>query len=71
MHRCEHVSALPDPASPGYYDVTARFGWRLSRAVDLSMSGFNLTQAHHLEFASSAGGEQISRSFIAEARLSF
>jgi iron complex outermembrane receptor protein len=67
----EHVSALPDPASPGYYDVTARFGWRLSRAVDLSISGFNLTQAHHLEFASSAGGEQISRSFIAEARLSF
>jgi iron complex outermembrane receptor protein len=64
----QHVSALPDPISPGYYDLTARLAWRVSRNVDLSLSGFNLTDARHVEFP---GAEEISRSFIAEARVTF
>jgi iron complex outermembrane recepter protein len=67
----QHVSALPAPITPGYYDVTARLAWRVSRAVALSLSGFNLTHAHHIEFAVADGGEEISRSFIAEAHVSF
>jgi iron complex outermembrane receptor protein len=66
----EHVAALPSPAAPGYYDLTARYAWQVSRAVSLSLSGFNLTQAHHIEFALPYG-EKISRSFIAEARVYF
>jgi iron complex outermembrane receptor protein len=67
----QHVSALPAPVTPGYYDVTARLAWRVSRMVDLSLSGFNLTRAHHIEFAVAGGGEEISRSFIAAVRVTF
>jgi iron complex outermembrane receptor protein len=67
----QHVSALPDPVSPGYYDLTARFAWRVFRNIDLSLSGFNLTHAHHVEFPVVYGAEEISRSFIAEARVNF
>ncbi|HEY4773157.1 MAG TPA: TonB-dependent receptor [Steroidobacteraceae bacterium] len=69
-----HVAGQPSPlapgspGAPGYYDLTARFAWQVSRAVNLSLSGFNLTQAHHIEFALPYG-EEISRSFIAEARV--
>lgn len=66
----QHVAALPSPVSPGYYDLTARFGWHVARALDLSLSGFNLTHARHNEFAIPYG-EEISRSFIAEARVTF
>jgi hypothetical protein len=64
----QHVSALPDPITPGYYDLSARYAWRVSRTVDFSVSGFNLTHARHIEFAVADGGEEITRSFIAEAR---
>jgi iron complex outermembrane receptor protein len=67
----QHVSALPEPSAPGYYDLTARLDWRVSRTLDLSVSGFNLTQARHIEFPVADGGEEISRSFIAEARVTF
>jgi iron complex outermembrane receptor protein len=67
----QHVSALPDPVSPGYYNLTARLAWRVSRNIDLSLSGFNLTQAHHVELPVAYGAEEISRSFIAEARVTF
>jgi len=67
----QHVSALPAPITPGYYDVTARLAWRVSPTVDLSLSGFNLTRAHHIEFAVADGGEEISRSFIAAVRVTF
>ena len=66
----EHVTALSGLVAPGYYDLTARFAWQVSRAVNLSIAGFNLTQAHHIEFALPYG-EDISRSFIAEARFYF
>ena len=67
----QHVSALPAPMTPGYYDVTARLAWRVSKMVDLSLSGFNLTHAHHIEFAVADGGEEISRSFIGAVRVTF
>ena len=67
----QHVSALPDPSAPGYYDLTARLDWRVSRTLDLSVSGFNLTQARHIELPVADGGEEISRSFIAAARVTF
>jgi iron complex outermembrane recepter protein len=67
----QDVSALPAPITPGYYDVTARLAWRVSRRVDLSLSGFNLTRAHHIEFAVADGVEEISRSFIAAVRVTF
>jgi iron complex outermembrane receptor protein len=66
----EHVDSLPEPPAPGYYNLWARYAWQVSKTLNLSVSGFNLTQAHHIEYAPMFP-EEISRSFIAEARLTF
>jgi len=65
-----YVGALPAPATPSYVELNARFGWRPSRALELSVSGINLLHAHHYEYPA-ADGEQISRSALAEARWHF
>ena len=40
------VGALSEPDVPGYTALDARFGWRLRRAVELSVFGQNLNGAH-------------------------
>ena len=65
-----YVGALPEPATPSYVELNTRFGWRLSRALDLSVSGMNLLHAHHYEYPA-ADGEQMSRSGLAEVRWHF
>ena len=65
-----YVGALPDPALPGYTELDARFGWRVSDALDLSLSGINLLHPRHTEFPA-PNGEQITRSAMAEARWKF
>lgn len=65
-----YVGALPEPAMPSYVELNARFGWRLSRALEISVSGSNLLHAHHYEYPA-ADGERISRSALAEARWRF
>jgi iron complex outermembrane recepter protein len=62
-----HVAALPDPALPSYNDLNARFGWHLSKALEISLSGTNLAHAYHLEYPSPAG-EEISRTYMVSAR---
>ncbi len=62
-----HVAALPDPALPSYNDLSARLGWHLSKALEISLSGTNLAHAYHLEYASPAG-EEISRTYMIGAR---
>jgi iron complex outermembrane receptor protein len=66
-----YVGALPAPALPHYYNLDARLGWQMSREVELSIRGSNLLHARHFELPDSEGGEQITRSVIAEARLKF
>jgi len=65
-----YVGALPDPALPHYYELDARFGWRATDALELSLSGANLLHARHTELPA-PNGEQITRSAIAEARWRF
>jgi iron complex outermembrane recepter protein len=65
-----YVGALPDPALPHYYELDARFGWRASDAVELSLNGANLLHARHYEYPVPTG-EQIVRSVMAEARWRF
>ncbi len=62
-----YVGALPSPALPAYYEMTARFGWRVAKSLELSLSGFNLLHSRHLEFPA-PDGEAIGRSVIVEAR---
>jgi iron complex outermembrane receptor protein len=57
------VSALPGQTVPGfanlyvhaYTTADARFGWRISRELDLSIVGQNLFQPSHAEFAGDPG----------------
>lgn len=65
-----YVDSLPSPATESYYELSARLGWRVSRSLDVSISGFNLLDAHHNEFAAPAGAK-ITRSVIAGARWQF
>lgn len=65
-----HVGDLPNPATPDYYELSARLAWRVSSSLDVSVSGFNLLHDRHLEYAAPSGA-QITRSVLAEVRFSF
>jgi len=62
-----YVGALPDPALAHYYELDARFAWRPSKALELSVSGVNLLHERHYELPVPFG-EQITRSVMAEVR---
>lgn len=49
-----HVDSLPAPFIPSYTSVDASFGWQISKHAELSLTGRNLFNPHHKEFASSA-----------------
>jgi iron complex outermembrane recepter protein len=59
-----HESALPDPALPGYWELSARLGWSLTSTLELSVTGSNLLHARHLELPVPYG-EYIDRSVFA------
>lgn len=61
-----HVSALPAPALPGFWELSARLGWRATRTLELSLSGSNLLHARHLELPLPYG-EYIGRSVFLRA----
>ena len=62
-----HISALPDPALAAYTELSGRICWRISRALELAVSGENLLHARHNEYPAKAG-EAIVRSVFAQAR---
>ncbi len=57
---------LPEPALDDYLELNARFGWRISRSLELSVTGENLLHSAHRESAS-AGAEYIVRSAYLQA----
>jgi iron complex outermembrane recepter protein len=59
-----HVSALPDPALPAYWELSARLAWQLTSTLELSVTGSNLLHARHLELPTPYG-EYIDRSVFA------
>jgi iron complex outermembrane recepter protein len=65
-----YVSALPDPALPGYYNMNARVGWRALRRLELSLTGSNLLHSRQLQFPAPYG-EEISRSVIVQAQWNY
>jgi len=65
-----YVDALPDPQLPGYYELSARVGWRVSSKLELSLSGQNLLHARHLEYPAPAG-EAVPRSAMLGIRWGF
>ena len=64
------VGKLANPAVPEYVELNSRLGWRVSPTLELSLSGFNLLHARHLEYQT-GGGDEIPRSFFVESRWHF
>ena len=65
-----YVGKLPQPATDAYTELGARFAWRVSDALELSITGANLLDQRHVEYAPPSGRE-LRRSVYAEARLDF
>lgn len=65
-----YTGALPDPALRAYYDLTARVAWRVSKALELAISGSNLLNARHLEYPTPSG-EEIRRAGLIGLRWTF
>jgi iron complex outermembrane receptor protein len=49
-----YVGALPSPAVPAYSILNARFGWRVARDLELSLSLNNALDRKHSQFGSPA-----------------
>ena len=62
-----YVSELPDPQHDAYLQLSARLAWDVSASWQLSLSGFNLLDGRHTEYAPPIG-EHIPRSFFVELR---
>ena len=65
-----HVGALPEPKLPSYEELNVSVGWRALPALDLSLSGFNLLDAKHLEYPAPSGS-YVRRAVLLHARWRF
>ena len=45
-----NVGALSHPGVPTYTELDTRIGWDITRTLQVSLSGFNLLHARHMEF---------------------
>jgi iron complex outermembrane recepter protein len=66
-----YVGKLHHPAVPDYGELDTRLGWRITPAVELSLSGFNLIHARHPEFLEPGITDEVPRSFLVETRWRF
>lgn len=61
------IGALPNPSVPGYTALDMRLAWAPAKDVELSLSGFNLTDRRHPEFGAAvtatATRSELPRSF--------
>ncbi|MES2534896.1 MAG: TonB-dependent receptor [Pseudomonadota bacterium] len=57
-----HAAALSNPAVPAYTAVDARFGWKLRRDLELSITGQNLFGTRHAEYGPLATRSEIPTS---------
>jgi iron complex outermembrane receptor protein len=65
-----YVGELPQPATDEVTELGARFAYRVSDSLELSVTGANLLDERHLEYAAPSGRE-LRRSVYAEARVVF
>lgn len=56
------VSALPDPAVPGYVGLDARLGWPIRPGLRASLTARQFQSASQAEFGAAPGRSQIGRS---------
>ncbi len=67
-----YVDKLPMPSVPSYLGLDARIGWKVNKALELSIMGDNLLYSHHREFIpSSPSPREIERSIYGKFTCSF
>ncbi|MEO8151824.1 MAG: TonB-dependent receptor [Rhizobacter sp.] len=64
------VASLPQANVPAYTAVDARYGWRITRDVELALTAQNLFDNAHPEFGTSPGRSEIGRSVAVWLRFS-
>ncbi|MGH8737478.1 MAG: TonB-dependent receptor plug domain-containing protein [Burkholderiales bacterium] len=62
------VAALPDPVVPAYTAVDARWGWHVSKAVEVSLTLSNALDPEHIEFGAGPTASEIARSAFFNVR---
>lgn len=55
------VGSLPQAGVPAYTAFDARYGWRVSRDLELSLVGQNLLDPGHAEFGAAPGRSEVGR----------
>lgn len=69
-----HVGELTTPTVDAYTVVDARLGWRVSRRLELSLTGQNLTDRRHVEFVTDnlpSQTLQVGRAVAVQARWEY
>ena len=66
-----NVGMLSHPEVPGYVELNTRVAWNINKWLQVSLSGFNLLHARHLEFVSDVLVTEVPRSFYAQTRIRF
>jgi iron complex outermembrane receptor protein len=57
------IGSLPSPRVQAYTALDMRLAWVLAKGVDVSLSGFNLTDRAHSEFGTVTNRSRLPRSF--------
>lgn len=65
------VGMLSHPEVPGYVELNARLGWTVTSWLTLSLSGFNLLHAYHVEFVNPGVSTAVPRTVYAQAAFRF
>ncbi len=66
-----NVGALSHPAVPTYTELDTRIGWDITKTVQVSLAGFNLLHAYHMEFLEDGVTTEVPRSVYAQLRIRF
>ena len=65
------IGRLPNPSVPGYTVIDMRLGWKVSKNVEVSLSGFNLADKEHAEFGKLPGASEFGRAFYLKTLWTF
>jgi len=66
-----HIGALPHPVVPQYTELNTRLAWQISKAWQVSASGFNLLHPRHIEFVEQGETDAIPRSYFLQLQWRF
>ena len=66
-----YIGTRPNPETRHYYELNARVAWKPSDSLELSLSGYNLLHATHIEYASLTDSIEVRRSVFGRVAWQF